>query len=262
MTLSTFWGRSTRFEPEADGGVPAPSLCGTVLLADDSRDNQKLLALLVAETGALLDVVDDGAQAVSAALGRHYDLILMDVRMPALGGLEATRLLRAAGHEGPILAFTCDTRPEDVDEYRCSGCSGWLAKPVAAAELFAALQAHLAAGRARALAGGWRHGDEFAALVADYLGGLRHSVVAMERCMAEGDWCAVSGLAHRMKGTAGNLGLSGISAVAGQIHGRVQGGSAALEPLLDDLRREAALAGAVVEVRPLDQEASGQIPQP
>lgn len=107
-----------------------PSLQGRVLLAEDNPVNQKLIQRVIAKTGAEVVVVGDGQQAMDAAFEGHFDLILMDVNMPVLGGLEATRGLRAGGYSLPIYALTAEHGQREVDASLSAGCDGHLLKPL------------------------------------------------------------------------------------------------------------------------------------
>jgi two-component system, sensor histidine kinase len=100
--------------------------------------------------------VCDGLEAVEAAEAESFDLVLMDVRMPVMDGLEATRRLRAdpAHHNLPIVAMTADAMPEDVARCLAAGMDAHMAKPISQAGLLKAvtqaLSGELTAPRARA----------------------------------------------------------------------------------------------------------------
>ncbi len=106
-----------------------------VLVADDSRDNQELVAFVLQKSGALVTTVDNGADAVHQALLAQaadvpFDVILMDVQMPRVDGFSATEELRSQGYPGPIVALTAHSRPEDLQRCRRSGCDACLTKPI------------------------------------------------------------------------------------------------------------------------------------
>ena len=95
----------------------------------------------------LLDVriAADGIEAIDAVEDTRFDAILMDVRMPWLDGIEATRRLRGSGLDIPIVALTADAVPAQRAECMRAGCSGYLSKPLDLAQLVTLLAASRAA---------------------------------------------------------------------------------------------------------------------
>src|SRR5262249_34087867 len=100
-----------------------------VLVADDNPDVQFAIVLFLERLGCEVSVADDGAQAVRVASEQALDVILMDLQMPRLDGLEATRKLRASGLRTPILAVTADAMDEHRAECLAAGCNDHIAKP-------------------------------------------------------------------------------------------------------------------------------------
>ena len=91
---------------------------GRILLAEDSPDIQRLMVYLLQRYGAQVTSVDNGKQAVEAALRDDYDLILMDMQMPVMGGVEAVEMLQASGCTIPVVALTANAMNEDRQLYR------------------------------------------------------------------------------------------------------------------------------------------------
>ncbi|NRR29302.1 response regulator, partial [Oxalobacteraceae bacterium] len=131
--------------PAAPARPVVRALRGHVLVAEDGPDNRKLLGAFLGRCGLAYTMAENGSEAVQAALQHRYDLILMDMQMPVLDGLEATALLRAAGYQGPILALTANVLPEDVERCRASGCNEHVSKPIDFAVLAQRLEHWLAA---------------------------------------------------------------------------------------------------------------------
>jgi len=141
-SLETAGGRREHDAPVAE---VAPL---RILLAEDNPINQKVARLMLASLGHTVDMVSDGAEAVAAVHRAHYDVVLMDVHMPELDGLAATRQIRGElpSHRQPfIAAMTASALIEDRTACVAAGMDDYLAKPVRAPDL-AALLAHVAAG--------------------------------------------------------------------------------------------------------------------
>ena len=109
-----------------------------LLMVDDTAVNRELVRLMLEPLGLRIEEAAGGADAVQAAMTTPYDLILMDVRMPGVDGLEATRLIRAASafnRRTPILALTADVQPENEAACRSAGMDDVIAKPISPREL-------------------------------------------------------------------------------------------------------------------------------
>jgi GAF domain-containing protein/CheY-like chemotaxis protein len=119
-----------------------------ILLAEDNPVNQKLALRLLERMGYRADVATNGLEAIGALEGADYDVVLMDVQMPELDGLEATRRIRRRwpGDEGPrIVAMTANAMDGDREACLAAGMDDYISKPIAPD----ALQATLVAARAR-----------------------------------------------------------------------------------------------------------------
>ncbi len=110
-----------------------------VLLAEDNPINALLARTLLEREGCKVDRVADGEQAVAAASAGVYDLILMDLRMPGLSGVEAAKALRAKGVASPIAALTADAFDEDKRACLAAGMDDFLVKPLTQEALRGAL---------------------------------------------------------------------------------------------------------------------------
>jgi CheY-like chemotaxis protein len=113
-----------------------------ILLAEDNPVNRKLALRLLERMGYAADVATNGVEAVAAVATGGYDLVLMDVQMPEMDGLEATRRIRAdrADGEPRIVAMTANALSEDREACLAAGMDDYLSKPIRVEELAAALE--------------------------------------------------------------------------------------------------------------------------
>lgn len=152
-----------RVAAEAPAQIPAAPVplegAVRILAAEDNAANRRVLAALLEPLGAELTLVEDGRQLVEAWSTAGADIILADIQMPVMSGLEAARAIRSAEAAGglvrtPIIALTANVMSDQVAEYLAAGMDDHVAKPIQMAALFAALQAALEpAGEQQALAG-------------------------------------------------------------------------------------------------------------
>jgi signal transduction histidine kinase len=134
---------------EAESPVlPAEAADGAlhVLIADDNATNRLVAATLCEMFGCTSEAVADGAEAVEAAASGRFDLVLMDIKMPGMDGIEATRRIRSGAggwSQLPIIAVTANADPTDAAFYRASGMNGVVEKPLKPERLLAAMSAVL-----------------------------------------------------------------------------------------------------------------------
>ena len=136
---NTFDSLMTEYFPPANSNVDTNGKRAIntlrVLLAEDNLDNQTLIKLYIERTGAECIVANDGLEAIAEIIKGEVDLILMDMQMPHMDGMTATRYLRGKGINTPIYALTADESLQAVQEGKDAGCDGQLAKPLDATKL-------------------------------------------------------------------------------------------------------------------------------
>lgn len=194
-----------------------------ILVAEDNPDNQLLLKLMLEQYNVSVTLVDNGHKAVECLLKESFDLIFMDMQMPLMGGEEATRLIRHAGIETPVIAVTANVMTEDLEQYKKAGCQGLLAKPVVRSKLIDILAAYSATETNREK----QHQDclqqqlaedpAMKALIYQFRIQLPviHSV--LKEHYDNQRWPELAFAAHSLKGSAGSMGYPELTELAGQL---------------------------------------------
>ncbi|MBP2316147.1 hybrid sensor histidine kinase/response regulator [Azospirillum soli] len=139
-------GASGNAPPERPISTPEARRRLRILLAEDNHTNQVVALTMLERMGYRVDVAGNGVEAVEAVLARPYDLVLMDMMMPGMDGLDATRAIRTLpGHarDIPILALTANAFAHDREACLNAGMNGFIAKPLTAERLATAIAPYL-----------------------------------------------------------------------------------------------------------------------
>ncbi len=268
-TLDTVLGRVLGIETPASADVPERPCCATelpgiekmrILLAEDNTVNQKLVLWILEKWGCRANAVTTGKAALEALERSTFDLVLMDVQMPEMNGIEATREIRSRdavlGRHTPIIAMTAHAMEGDRQRCLDAGMDDYVPKPVRPPELLAAI------GRVLYMGAGSRTAapadpDGASVFDADRLRdtygldpGAEHEVLAeflaaaparmehMRAAIDGGDDTAAGHEAHTLKGSCRMLGADALAAICEEIEGRVDAGDhAATLGLLADAER-------------------------
>ena len=198
-----------------------PSLKGHILLAEDWPDNQELIQMYIRRTGAHVTLVENGQQAVEAALVGDFELLLMDVQMPEVDGVEATQILRATVFSKPIIALTANVSKDDIASYLTSGFDGHLSKPIDSNAFYAKF-AELLPESNKPNNGDSRldneaSSQEFLQLKASFLTRLPELQSQIETLTTAQDWPSLNALLHNLKGMGGSFGYSEITRLAEEL---------------------------------------------
>ena len=210
-----------------------------VLVADDNATNRLVASKMLKEFDVQTTMACDGAEAVAAAIQFDYDVILMDVRMPEMDGLQATRTIRTHGGrlaEVPIIAFTANAFLDDVNACREAGMNGFVAKPVRKKELVGAIMRALRDARADAANAGpgtsaaaeppvFDHArydamveelgeDGVRELIDIFLDETDRRIALLRKLSGETDRVKIAREAHSLKSDAGALGLAQLAELA------------------------------------------------
>jgi signal transduction histidine kinase/CheY-like chemotaxis protein len=203
---------------------------GNVLLAEDTPENQQLIQLQLNKSGVDVQLADNGREAVDAALDHEFDLILMDMQMPELNGIDAIRMLRHAGYGGPIVALTANTSQSDREECLEAGADDFLVKPIEFEKFFGVLDYYLAqstqaqegqepSNAAELQTGtGGVNDSELKQIYDTFLQNLPRMIQSIKQAAAGKDWEQLHHVSHQLKGLGGSFGYDQLSAIARKIY--------------------------------------------
>ncbi|EME71242.1 sensor protein gacS [Paramagnetospirillum caucaseum] len=257
LGLSDRPAHSAGHEQEETGAPESAGRRLRILVAEDNPVNQQVALGLLRKLGHSVDVVGDGAEALEAVRLLPYDLVLMDVQMPGMDGLEATRAIRALATPAariPIVAMTANAMRGDDQICFDSGMNGYISKPIDRRKLAEALAPYCGAPEAKPAAAPPQPLPATQAVELEVLDALAADIEAdtvveilvkfMEdaraRCAAAGaaagDLDKVRREAHTIKGAAASLGLPAIRDCCLALEQAARAGEGA-EPLLADLHR-------------------------
>lgn len=194
-----------------------------ILIAEDLPDNQMLIEVYMQGFSHVLTFVDNGAEALEQFREAAFDLILMDVRMPNMDGLEATRAIRVIERERgaaavPIIALTAATWPQDIELSRQAGYTAHLSKPFSMRELHEAVEAHTRRGQEPVAAPDGGEGDGRCPIAVEipegleafgpqYLAARTRDCAALHELIRSGEFERVRIVAHNIKGTGRSYGF-------------------------------------------------------
>jgi len=228
--------------PAPDSESPHDFSGRSILLAEDNPTNRAIAQTILARTGARVVEACDGAEALAAASREIFDLILMDVHMPNMTGLEATRAIRALPPpfgDTPIVALTAGAFQEDRDRCRAAGMNDFLAKPYRGGPLreMAAraigmvqtaapppgeasgseLEAPAFAFESFALLGAEVGGADARVLLSDFMTDASARLEILEAELRKGELREPGRQAHALKSSAASLGLARLAAIAREL---------------------------------------------
>jgi CheY-like chemotaxis protein len=232
-----------------------------ILVAEDNPVNQRVLRLILEKAGYAVAIAGDGREAVACALGDRFDLILMDVQMPIMSGLEATSAIRASEAAGPdrvpIVGLSANAAVPDREAGLAAGMDAYLSKPIITPELLRVVDAltasagptepgELDANELSAVTGG--DADLLREVVQIFREDSAQTLTELGMGVERGDPECVRRAAHTLRGSMGVFGARSAVALAERLESMGRDGTladapeavVALERMIDALKRELA----------------------
>ncbi|MEE8380130.1 MAG: ATP-binding protein [Gammaproteobacteria bacterium] len=190
-----------------------PALSGSVLLAEDNPDNQRLITMHIKKTGAEVTVVGNGKLAVELGLNKHFDLIIMDMQMPIMGGIDAIKSLRTQGCNTPITTLTANAMKEDIQTSKKAGAAEFLTKPIDRHAFYSVLKKYLHTEEPNEIKikPAYDDMDGIDDLIDLYVKSLPDACGRIERLLHAKDWEGLRFEIHQLKGTGGAFGFPEIT---------------------------------------------------
>ena len=191
------------------------NLTGRILLAEDNPDNQRLITLLVQKAGVDVDLAENGRTALEMACTNNYDLILMDIQMPVMNGLDAAIALRKRDYKQPIVALTANAMKIDIDACREAGMNDFVAKPIDRNKFYAILRTYLAPGKelrepdnSPIVSSLLEEEPDIADLLQGFIDRLPEIVLEIRNALEQGNKEELAKQIHDLKGVSGNYGYN------------------------------------------------------
>ena len=198
------------FHAQRERGA-VPSLQGKVLLAEDNPDNQRLISMYIRNSGASVVVVSNGKEAVEHAIADDFDLVMMDMQMPVMGGAEAVQWLRQIGNQTPIAMLTANAMKEEKDRCTRLGANEFLTKPVDKQGFYLVLEKYLEGSSQHRIKPVVDYDTELAQLVDNFIESLPEHAENLQTAVEEQNWEQLQLLVHQLKGMGGSFGFSEIT---------------------------------------------------
>ena len=244
-----------------------------VLLVEDIVANQVVTATQLRREGHLVDIANDGPEAIAAVAAQPYDMIFMDIFMPGMNGLETTRQIRGMGGcaaNVPIFALSANVAQEDQAKCEAAGMNGMLGKPISLQELLdvigrrvwpcrsdhtpaepgrpvaeAPTSARLSASRLDELRA-TLPADTLAGLVEDCLMELAERLVSLRQAVQQGERQPIIGQAHAMAGMSAEYGMAGLEMRLRALLRAVIDEPGAIVGISDELEAEMVRTGSAI----------------
>lgn len=197
---------------------------GNILVAEDNEDNQQLLSIFLGHICANVTFANNGQIAIESAMENNYDLILMDMQMPVMGGLEATQKLREAGYKKPIVALTANAMKSDYDACIAAGCDDFLTKPIYREKLYQTVYNYLETEEnninenEKIVSNNFNQQSiRFKELIIKFVNELPLTISKIEKSYIENDCAEITKILHQLKGIGTSMGYPMITDISAEM---------------------------------------------
>jgi len=239
-------------------------LNGLVLLTEDNLDNQCLVTLYLKRLGLEYAIANNGKEAVALVNEINPDLVLMDIQMPVMDGLTATKKLRKMNFNGPIVALTANALQQQKQECYDVGCDDVCTKPIEQNELICILSKHLTSAtpsqthESPIVSTLLEDNSDMLGLVLKFTGKLPEKVNSILAAFEKRDMTLLKSEVHTLKGTSGNFGYKDIFELLKRVEFLIETNNIdAIQSILEALP---ALVGRINEgLKPYHDEEEGNV---
>jgi two-component system sensor histidine kinase/response regulator len=270
--------RKERRESEEDSSQRAEGSAGIrgakILLVEDNELNQEVASEILVAAGCTVSLAADGAVAVGKVQETAYDLVLMDMQMPVMDGITATKEIRKLSQFAslPIIAMTANAMKEDRERCLAAGMNDYITKPIDPDAMFATLRRYYACGPAQnpvppvtappsvageiptisgidtegALRRVVGNKNLYIDLLKRYSDGQREAAAKIREALDAGDRSLAERIAHTLKGVSGNIGAVEVQAVAGELEASI-GGMQPEASIAETLQRLASIVTVTID---------------
>lgn len=243
---------------------------GTILLVEDITDNQILISTILKDMGATVDIADNGLIALEKVTKNNYDLVLLDLQMPVMGGIEALTKMREQNYTSPVVFLTANVIQNEEKESKNIDCQGFLSKPLDEERLWDVVSTYLTTtdeiieqsvysaselsddniiistlldGKDKATA------DKYKAMVEAFVSQLHERIDAISLALQSDDYEELRKLLHNIKGLGGNMGYHTITDISERMEFAIsKNDSDKLDLLVQDLYKTEKKIAAGIDI--------------
>ncbi|MGE5466175.1 MAG: response regulator [Ignavibacteria bacterium] len=265
--------------PGLPAGAPDASILRRwrVLVADDNVTNRKLMSTMLGKLGIVADIAEDGLEALEALRGKRYDLVFMDMQMPEMDGLQATRaIVKRLGTARPrIVAVTANASPGDRERCLEAGMDDYVSKPIMPDSLRRVIEASVVWAREQRSAAGREdpyldmetletleevfrsEPAKLGELLKEFLAESGARVDLISVAAESGDFAKIIAVAHKLKGAAAGVGAKELARIAYRLKlAAFDSNAGAVNGLVPELDR--VLSATREALRPMTEDANPQ----